>query len=425
MNLIRRRKPVKSQLQPQIVTDPGQIPVPQTAAEFLRRGYAYYSRRMYTQAIQDYQAAIASDPEMIDAVYALGMAFKAEKQNEKSVRTFHQVLDLLNAGAVGDRIRADMLRRLALGHINEITPVDDQNPDSLAEAILDFQNSYDFDLVKITPASSYCLKDWNVMDEWGGHTEGTRLYTREVIFKPEDWQRLPILDPKKGKLGEMLACLERLVRELGPETPALQTIFNPLAQAKNLAGGDRLLVHMHQHPEALHTGLHTIAESTRNFIEAARHTGIAGLFYAVQHAQYSLLSETEYEIFGHTYDHAVLEGLDKMPELWLNMLHLHGEHVMFDSFLDYPFQIINWHDRDTPPSLPEAAVRSSALLCGGLRRELTMVLGTPDQVQDEAHDAIKSTGGKRFILGTGCVLPIIAPRANILAARRSVESLAD
>jgi uroporphyrinogen decarboxylase len=42
-------------------------------------------------------------------------------------------------------------------------------------------------------------------------------------------------------------------------------------------------------------------------------------------------------------------------------------------------------------------------------------------VQNEAADAIQQTSGKRFILGTGCVVPIIASHGNILAARKSVE----
>jgi uroporphyrinogen decarboxylase len=51
-----------------------------------------------------------------------------------------------------------------------------------------------------------------------------------------------------------------------------------------------------------------------------------------------------------------------------------------------------------------------------------MVLGTPDRVTAEAVQAIQATGGKRFILGTGCVVPITAPRANLVAARQVVES---
>jgi hypothetical protein len=50
-----------------------------------------------------------------------------------------------------------------------------------------------------------------------------------------------------------------------------------------------------------------------------------------------------------------------------------------------------------------------------------MVLGTPDLVKAEALDAIQATGGRGLILGTGCVMPTIVPRANIFAARQSVE----
>jgi uroporphyrinogen decarboxylase len=296
-------------------------------------------------------------------------------------------------------------------------PVDDQSPQGLVEATLAFQRTYDFDLVKVMPASSYCLKDWGAQDEWRGSTEGTRSYATPVIQQPEDWKRLPILDPYAGELGRMLACLNSITSELGSETPVIHTIFSPLAQAKNLAGGQRLLVHLRSDPQALQAGLQTIAESTRRFIQATRQTGIAGIFYAVQHAQYELLNPQEFSTFGIEYD---LQILETASIFWCNMLHLHGLDVMFDLFLDYPIQIINWHDRDTSPSLSEAQKKFKGVVCGGLQRE-QLALSTPKTITAQARDAILATGGQRFILGTGCVMPIITPYGNIMAARRSVE----
>jgi uroporphyrinogen decarboxylase len=89
--------------------------------------------------------------------------------------------------------------------------------------------------------------------------------------------------------------------------------------------------------------------------------------------------------------------------------------------MEYPFGIINWHDRESPPSLSEARGKFSGALCGGLRRQETMVLGSPEQVRAEARDAIQQTSGRGLILGTGCVMPTIVPRGNIIAARQSVE----
>jgi uroporphyrinogen decarboxylase len=108
--------------------------------------------------------------------------------------------------------------------------------------------------------------------------------------------------------------------------------------------------------------------------------------------------------------------------MWFNLLHLHGVNVMFDLVADYPVQVINWHDVETPPSLSEALTRTDKALCGGIRQWDTMLRGTPDTVTAEAKAALQATNGRRFILGTGCVTPVNAPTCNILAARKAVEA---
>ncbi|MEZ0395879.1 MAG: uroporphyrinogen decarboxylase family protein [Anaerolineales bacterium] len=295
-------------------------------------------------------------------------------------------------------------------------PVDDQSPETLAAATLDFQRRYDFDLVKVTPASSFCLKDWGVEDVWEGHSEGTRRYTKRVISRPQDWESLPRLDPSAPHLAAQLECLRLLRRELGPETPILQTIFSPLAQARNLAGGETLLAHLRLYPEAVHAGLQTIAAVTRGFIEAAIETGIDGVFYAIQHAQANLLSLQEYTTFGLPADRHAIEPA---AALWCNLLHLHGQNIYFDLAQDFPFPIVNWHDRETPPSLAEAQARFGGVVCGGVSQN-TLVYRSADEVRREAADALAQTGGRRFLLGTGCVVPVIASHGNLLAVRRSV-----
>lgn len=297
-------------------------------------------------------------------------------------------------------------------------PVDDQDPDALATATAAFQRDYDFDFVKVTPASSFCVKDWGADDEWRGNGEGTRDYTRRVVGAPDDWARLARLDPARGHLGAQLRCLDLLRAALAGETPFIQTVFSPLAQARNLAGGETLLVHIRRHPVALTAALETITATTIAFVEAARSTGIAGIFFAQNHATYRLLSESEYREFARPYDLRVLEAA---KSLWLNVLHLHGDEIMFDLVADYPAAIINWHDRETWPSLAEGLQRVPGAVCGGVRQWETLVRGTPDDVRGEAADALAQTGGRRFVLGTGCVAPVVTPGGNIRAVRESVE----
>lgn len=302
-------------------------------------------------------------------------------------------------------------------------PMDDQHPDTLAAATLDFQRHYAFDLVKVTPASSFSIKDWGAEDVWEGSIEGTRRYTRHVIQKPQDWERLPVLDPLQAPhLSGQLSCLRQIRSAIGPNIPLLQTIFSPLAQAKNLAGGDVLIAHLRQYPEAVLKGLQTIAGTTRRFVEASMETGIDGIFYAIQHAQAGLLRLDEYNTFGLPFD---LVTTQPATGLWCNLLHLHGQNIYFDvitqsEFPDRLFHIINWHDRETPPSLDEGQKLFKGVVCGGVSQK-TIVFGDSFQVCQEATQAIQQTRGRRLLLGTGCVVPVIAPHGNILAVRQSVE----
>jgi uroporphyrinogen decarboxylase len=297
-------------------------------------------------------------------------------------------------------------------------PVDDQDAIALAEATIAFQKQFDFDLIKVMPPSSFCLKDWGAADEWRGNIEGTRDYTKRVISHPEDWNALPALDPQKGHLGQHLRCLALIQEAYAGHTPILATIFNPLSQAKNLVGAQKLLEHLRMYPDFVQRGLKTIQETTKNYIQAAKQLGIDGIFFAIQHASHLELTVNEYQTFGVAYD---LPLLDAAADLWANMAHIHGEAILFDLIAEYPVQILNWHDRETAPSLSEGLERFPGAVCGGISRFDSLLFGSPNRIQEEVQSAIEQTGGKRLILGTGCVLPITTPYGNIMAARRAVE----
>ena len=296
-------------------------------------------------------------------------------------------------------------------------PGDDQDPADLATATIAFQRRWDFDFVKVTPASSFCVRDWGAEDEWIGNIEGTRDYTRHPIRDPRDWLSLKPLDPRAGSLGDQLRCLSAIRADL-PDVPIIQTIFNPLSQAKNLVGPD-LAPMLRSYPGEVRRGLETIAATTIEFIRAAKSTGIDGIFFAVQHASALWMSESEYREFGMEFDLRVLAAAS---DLWLNVLHLHGDRVHFDLLHDYPVHVWNWHDRETAPSLHAGLATVRGAVCGGIARDATLLRGTPDDVRAEVADAVQQTGGKRLIVGTGCVTLIPSPEANLRAARSAVES---
>ena len=298
-------------------------------------------------------------------------------------------------------------------------PVDDQTPESLARAVIQFQERFDFDFIKITSSSSFCVKDFGVLDEWQGNPEGTRQYTKQPIHNQEDWLKIKPIAVTHGNLGEQLKCIKLIKQSTPVTTPVIQTIFSPLAQAKNLVGRDNLTAHMRLYPQMVKEALKVITEVTIQFIQECRSLKIDGFFYAVQHAQHSLLSMPEFIEFEKEQDLQILEA---SRDFWFNVGHIHGTNIMFNEVANYPVQVLNWHDLETSPSLDQGQkVFTKGAVCGGLRQWETLVYATPDQVKNEARAAIQRTNGTRFILGTGCVTPIIAPDGNIFAAREVVE----
>jgi tetratricopeptide (TPR) repeat protein len=98
-------------------SNPDQIQ-PKTIADYLHRGWQYYSLKQYDRAKADFEEALRLDADDLDAYYALGLTNKASGQGEQAVQNFQQVLNHLDK--VDDNARASMLSRLAQGHIDDI-----------------------------------------------------------------------------------------------------------------------------------------------------------------------------------------------------------------------------------------------------------------------------------------------------------------
>ncbi|MEJ2748869.1 MAG: uroporphyrinogen decarboxylase family protein [Anaerolineae bacterium] len=302
-----------------------------------------------------------------------------------------QRLEAAIAGEAPDRIPVALWRHW---------PGDDQDAEALAAAHLQWQRDYDWDLLKVGPSSSYSVVDWGVRDHWVGHIEGTREYTHRPIQQPADWEKLAPLDPYKGMLATQLKALRLIGEDLGGNVPFIITIFAPLSQAKHLADNQVMLSHLRAHPDTFRRGLETITESTIRFIEAAKTTGISGIYYAIQHARYPQMSPAEYEMWGRPYDLQILEAAS---DLWLNVLHIHSSDIMFDELADYPAAFVNWHDRETGISLRRGLEKIKGAASGGVDH-WTLHQESPEQM-----------------LEAGCVAMVTTPLRNIRALRESVE----
>jgi len=289
-------------------------------------------------------------------------------------------------------------------------PLDDQDPGKLAARTLEWQRKWDFDLVKFMPSGTYSVEDWGAKSVYEGAANGARAVAAPGIRSVEDWRQLPRLDPKQGVLGAQNAALARAAKELRGAVPILQTVFSQLTTARKLAG-EAVLDHLRGHPAALEAGLRTITDTTIEFSLAALAAGAHGLFFATQLATTDVLTVPEYEKFGKKFDLQVFSAIKDKAKM--NMLHLHGENVMFDLLAGYPAQMINWHDRLTAPTLGNALKSFKGALVGGVEERSLLVSGSVEAIRAQVRDAIVQTGGRRLVVGPGCVAAIAATEENI------------
>ena len=297
------------------------------------------------------------------------------------------------------------------------SPVDDETPQGLAAVTLQWQKEYDFDLVKLTPTGTYGIEDWGGRTRYTSNDNGVRTVIKHGISAAGDWPRLAKLDVTKGYIGNQITAVRMVAEGLKKSAPMLQTVFSPLTTALKLAG-NHMFAHLRREPEQFKAGLQIITEAHTRFALECLRAGADGIFFATQCDTYQMLSEQEYREFGEHFDRLMLDALRSEAEII--MAHAHGLDIMFDLVAAYPIDAINWHDRITAPSLKEGRERFAGMVVGGIDEWQTLVQGPADAIQAEIREAIEQTGGTRFMVGPGCVMPINASPLHIRAARDAV-----
>ena len=297
-------------------------------------------------------------------------------------------------------------------------PDDDLDPVKLAAHSVRWQNRWNFDLVKFMPSGMYGVEDWGTLTAYKGAANGARESVQPAVTRAEDWRRLKPLDTRHGSYGRQNEALAMTARELGGTVPILQTVFSPLTTARKMSS-ERLLADLRRDPEAVEHALQVITDVTIQFALQALQVGAHGMFFATQLASYRLLTTQEYERFGRRFDLQIFEALKGKAKF--NMLHIHGDDIMFDLLSGYPAEMLNWHDRLTEPSLRQACARFQGLLVGGVNEHGTLVKGSEGDIEAEVQEALAQTGGRRLMIGPGCVLPVRVSDAQIEAVLRGAQ----
>lgn len=296
----------------------------------------------------------------------------------------------------------------------------DQDPRSLAEEQVRAARKFDYDFIKLMPFGLYSVQDWGARINVFCKEGHPPLVDRFAIDSPADWEALPELPGTYGAWGSQVTLARHAARLTGGEIPFIQTLFSPLTTARKL-GGERIFADMKDCPGALHKALETITRTTIAFIRENLAAGVSGFFFATQNAVETELSAEAFEEFGAAYDLRLFEAF--ADETWFNVIHIHGENVMFKRVAEYPGNCINWHDRWGGPLMDEARTLTDKCLLGGINERDVLHVESSDAIQKHVAEAVALAGRKGLMIGPGCVANPATPEANYFAARLALEHL--
>jgi uroporphyrinogen decarboxylase len=277
----------------------------------------------------------------------------------------------------------------------------DLDPGALVDHTVRFAAELDLDFVKAMSNGLYAVEDWGVAADYsaiGGG--GVARVASTPIAVAADWRRIDVLPVSAPALARELRHLGGLTAALGRATPVLATVFSPLTIAHKLAGA-ALERDLRAAPELVLAALERIARTTADFTRAALAAGCAGVFFAVQDADPDRFDDAAYAAFGEKFDRIVL---DAAAGAWFNVIHMHGDRILFDRLKNYPVTALNWHIGEAPPSAGEYRRAGGRMpIVGGLRRD-GLTRCDLASVEADLGRLLADTAGRGLLLSPGCVI---------------------
>lgn len=301
-------------------------------------------------------------------------------------------------------------------------PETDLDPEAIAEETCRFALEYDIDLIKTMNNGMYSVEDFGAVVDYSGIAGGGVAKLREIPVKTaRDWEALEPASIETGALNRELVYLKKLLEKMkGLHAPVVFTVFSPLTTAHKLCGGSLNHYIREEGGEALKKALSAITQTTAQLAARAIELGASGIFLASQMSNSSMMSDEEYLEYGKPYDLSVLKAAEQG---WCNILHAHGNDILFDILRDYPVQIFNWHVWESLPDIEEGSAALDKCILGGMER-MDITKGDKNRVRSQIFHTIQATGGKNLILAPGCVVrhPLDKSMLSyIQSAKREIE----
>jgi len=274
---------------------------------------------------------------------------------------------------------------------------------SHARAELEFFRAYDLDFLKVMSDYPYPLPTGVA-----------------VVQTRDDWRAVEPVSADDRCWEQQNLALSMIADELCDEAYFIETVFSPWTTARRMTTAGGLRQAMQNCPEDLLHAMDSIAVSLAAYSSGAVSRGAAGIFLSLGAASEDVLTPSEYEVWGRPFDMKVLDAVRDAP---FNVLHIHGNRILFEHVLDYSAQAFNWSHFSTAPSLVEGKRLARRTVMGGVN-EANASRVSPLEIAAQIRQTVDETGSSGLIITPGCSVPTDTPVRNLMAIRFAAEQCA-
>jgi len=294
----------------------------------------------------------------------------------------------------------------------------------LADATIEFRETYGWDWVKLNPRRQYHAEPWGVRHRYTGRPLEKPTLEAWPIHRADDWAGIAKRPHDEGALGEQIEAVRLTRKGLPADVPLLATVFTPLAILREMVPDpNEVALAMRERPQAVRAALDAVTDTFAPFVRELLRAGADGIYFAtVDWASRDRLGPAEYRDWARPTDLRLLAAAAGAP---FNVLHVCKSRNLLFELADYPVSAFSWAATDeTNPSLAEGLLRLPGAVMGGISQDGALVDPAPERAVDEFRRALEATGGRRWLAAPGCSIPPATPPATLAALRAAADGAA-
>ena len=277
----------------------------------------------------------------------------------------------------------------------------ENSADALVQESCRLLERFDLDFVKPQQRASFFSEMWGQRYVPSTRIDEFPRITHHAIQSSGDLGNLRRVRVNHGALAEQVEMIGKQRAAVGPDVPIVATVFAPMMNLTlmHARGRDGALGLQREAPEQLAQAVDAMAGTLADFAAACVDNGADGIFYATKTANVGDASRAEFERFQKAADLAILGAVRDAP---MNILHICGDAIQAEWFVDYPVSVISWATTPGNPGLADMRGKTGKAVMSGMPAKPHFARLSAEQLRAHVQAALDETAGVGHIVGPDC-----------------------